>query len=54
MQHMHLGTNGFKNFFPTAIASLGFDETLTLVLTCPPYLIAGIISVLYSAHSGSF
>lgn len=52
MQHMHLGTNGFKNFFPTAVASLGFDRTLTLVLTCPPYIIAGAVSILFSVHSG--
>jgi MFS family permease len=30
MQHMHLAANGFKNFFPTAVATLGFDTTVTL------------------------
>lgn len=35
MQHMHLAANGFKNFFPTAVDTLGFDTTITLVLTCP-------------------
>lgn len=52
MQHMHLAANGFKNFFPTAVETLGFGQTITLVLTCPPYLIAGLTSVLWSAHSG--
>lgn len=54
MQHMHLAANGFKNFFPTAVETLGFNRTITLVLTCPPYLIAGFISVFWSASSGKF
>ncbi|KAL4794416.1 major facilitator superfamily domain-containing protein [Aspergillus venezuelensis] len=52
MQHMHLAANGFKNFFPTAVETLGFNTTITLVLTCPPYLIAGFISVFWSWSSG--
>lgn len=54
MQHMHLAANGFKNFFPTAVETLGFNREITLVLTCPPYLIAGIISVAWSYSSGRF
>ncbi|KAM0271641.1 hypothetical protein ACHAQH_009029 [Verticillium albo-atrum] len=54
MQHGHLGANGFKNFFPTAIRTLGFSQTITLVLTCPPYLIAGVISIIWSWSSGRF
>ena len=54
MQHMHLAANGFKNFFPTVVETLGFSTTITLVLTCPPYLIAGIISVFWSASSGRY
>lgn len=54
MQHMHLAANGFKNFFPTAVETLGYSTTITLVLTCPPYLIAGFISVFYSWSSGRF
>jgi hypothetical protein len=30
MQHMHLAANGFKNFFPTAVETLGFNTTITL------------------------
>jgi hypothetical protein len=52
MQHMHLAANGFKNFFPTAVETLGFNTTITLVLTCPPYLIAGFISIAWSVSSG--
>lgn len=51
---MHLAANGFKNFFPTAVETLGFNREITLVLTCPPYLIAGIISVAWSYSSGKF
>jgi MFS family permease len=54
MQHMHLAANGFKNFFPTAVKTLGFNTTTTLLLTCPPYLIAGFISVGWSWSSGHF
>lgn len=54
MQHMHLAANGFKNFFPTAVETLGFNQTITLVLTCPPYLIAGFIAILWSASSGKY
>lgn len=54
MQHCHLGANGFKNFFPTAVETLGFNQTTTLVLTCPPYLVAGVISIAWSGSSGYF
>ena len=54
MQHMHLAANGFKNFFPTAVETLGFNQTITLALTCPPYLIAGFISIAWSWSSGRF
>lgn len=54
MAHMHLAANGFKNFFPTVVQTLGFNQTITLVLTCPPYLIAGVITILVSWSSGKF
>ncbi|OAL45126.1 MFS general substrate transporter [Pyrenochaeta sp. DS3sAY3a] len=54
MQHMHLAANGFKNFFPTVVETLGFNTTITLILTCPPYLIAGAISICWSISSGRF
>lgn len=60
--HIHLSTantrslaaNGFKNFFPTVVETLGFNETVTLVLTCPPYLIAGAVTIAVSWSSGKF
>ncbi|THX44383.1 major facilitator superfamily transporter [Aureobasidium pullulans] len=52
MAHLHLAANGFKNFFPTVVKSLNFNTTITLVLTCPPYLIAGASTLLVSWSSG--
>ncbi|KAL5406332.1 hypothetical protein PMIN06_000558 [Paraphaeosphaeria minitans] len=54
MQNMHLSANGFKNFLPTVVKTLGFNTTITLVLTCPPYLIAAFASVAVSFSSGKF
>jgi len=54
MQNLHLSANGFKNFFPTVIESLGFDRTTTLGLTCPPYMVAGAFAILMSLTSGKF
>lgn len=54
MQNLHLSANGFKNFLPTVVQTLGFNRTITLVLTCPPYLISGVVSVIVSWSSGRF
>jgi len=54
MAHMHLSANGFKNFFPTVVQTLGFSQTITLALTCPPYLIAGAVTIAVSWSSGKF
>ncbi|CAK1359985.1 putative transporter [Cercospora beticola] len=54
MAHMHLAANGFKNFFPTVVETLGYGQTITLVLVCPPYLIAGFSTLLVSWMSGRF
>lgn len=40
--------------FPTVVETLGLGRTLTLVLTCPPYLIAGGVTILVSWSSGNF
>ncbi|PYI32133.1 MFS general substrate transporter [Aspergillus indologenus CBS 114.80] len=37
---LHLSANGFRNFMPTGVKTLGFNDTISLVLTCPPYLVA--------------
>ncbi|UNI22475.1 hypothetical protein JDV02_008363 [Purpureocillium takamizusanense] len=52
MAHMHLAANGFKNFFPSVVETLNFNTTVTLVLTCPPYLVAGAVTILVSWSSG--
>ncbi|QDS74304.1 hypothetical protein FKW77_003859 [Venturia effusa] len=54
MDNFHLSANGFKNFLPTAVKTLGFSTTVTLVLTCPPYLVAGAASIVVSWSSGRF
>ena len=36
-QHMHLAANGFKNFFPTAVKTLGFNDTITLYVYFPHF-----------------
>lgn len=54
MQNLHLSANGFKNFLPTVVQTLGFNTTITLVLTCPPYLLSAFVSVAVSWSSGHF
>lgn len=54
MQHFHMAASNYKNFFPTIVETLGFDQNVTLALTCPPYIIAGIISIAWSISSGLF
>lgn len=54
IQNMHLSACSFNNFFPTVVGSLGFDRTLTLVLTCPPYLVSGIFGFFAGMSSGKF
>lgn len=51
---MHLSANGFKNFLPSVVRTLGFSPTISLVLTCPPYLFATFTSVLVSWTSGRY
>ena len=46
--------NGFKNFFPSVVRTLGFSPVITLVLTCPPYLLAGIFTIVVSLTSGKY
>lgn len=52
MQMMHLAASGFKNFMPTAVETLGFSRTITLVLLMPPYVIGGLSSIAWAANSG--
>lgn len=54
MQNLHLSANGFTNFFPTVVGTLGFNHTLTLVLTCPPFVLAAMVGPLYGLSSGRY
>lgn len=54
MQHFHMAASNYKNFFPTIVETLGFGQNATLALTCPPYIIAGVISIAWSISSGLF
>ncbi|KAG8168476.1 hypothetical protein KVR01_001225 [Diaporthe batatas] len=51
-QHLQTATSSFRIFLPTLIGTLGFSRTVTLVLTCPPYILAGAASVLVGLSSG--
>lgn len=50
--HVSFAATNFKNFFPTIVATLGYNRTITLALTCPPYLIAAAASIAWSWNSG--
>lgn len=50
----HLSACSFNNFFPTVVGSLGFNRTITLVLTCPPYLVSGFFGIAVGVSSGKF
>ncbi|KAM5355124.1 hypothetical protein ACJ41O_001770 [Fusarium nematophilum] len=52
MQHFHMAASNFKNFFPTIVQTLGFSRNVTLALTCPPYIVSGIICIAWAANSG--
>ncbi|KAK9454720.1 major facilitator superfamily domain-containing protein [Dipodascopsis uninucleata] len=52
MMNMHISAEGFRNFFPSVVSTLHFSRTITLVLTCPPYIISCFGSALLSYSSG--
>ncbi|KAL3470952.1 major facilitator superfamily domain-containing protein [Aspergillus californicus] len=54
MCNLHLSANGFKNFMLPVVETLGFNSTITLVLTCPPYLLATFTSIAVSWSLGYF
>ncbi|KXT17533.1 hypothetical protein AC579_3195 [Pseudocercospora musae] len=54
MLHAEKATISFKNFLPTVVKTLGFSQTITLVLTCPPYLVATVVMLGWSLSSGKF
>lgn len=54
MQNMHLSACSFNNFFPTVVGTLGFTPIITLVLTCPPYLLSGFVGYAVGISSGKY
>ncbi|KAH3958837.1 hypothetical protein HBH51_205950 [Parastagonospora nodorum] len=52
MQNFHLSACSFNSFFPTVVRTLGFNRTITLVLTCPPFLFAGAAGIFTGWSSG--
>ncbi|KAF2820461.1 MFS general substrate transporter [Ophiobolus disseminans] len=52
MQNFHLSACSFNSFFPTVVRTLGFNRTITLVLTCPPFIMAGVAGILTGWSSG--
>lgn len=52
MQHFHMAASNFKNFFPTIVETMGYGRDTTLALTCPPYIVSGLIAIAYAASSG--
>ncbi|KAI0897931.1 MFS transporter [Annulohypoxylon nitens] len=52
MQMFHLSACSFNAFFPTVAKTLGYNTTVTLLLTCPPFVLAGIGSTVVGWSSG--
>ncbi|KAI8245611.1 Major facilitator-type transporter hxnP [Colletotrichum sp. SAR 10_99] len=52
MQNFHLSACSFNSFFPTVIKTLGFNTTITLVMTCPPFIFAGAAGIFFGWSSG--
>ncbi|KAI9152276.1 transporter [Paramyrothecium foliicola] len=56
MQNFHLSACSFNSFFPTTsvIKTFGFDTTVTLAMTCPPFIFAGAAGIAFGWSSGQF
>ncbi|KAK7701021.1 hypothetical protein SLS64_010615 [Diaporthe eres] len=52
MQNFHLSACSFNSFFPTVVKTLGFNTTITLVMTCPPFIFAGAAGIAFGWSSG--
>ncbi|KAI5917470.1 major facilitator superfamily transporter [Camillea tinctor] len=52
MQNFHLSACSFNSFFPTVVRTLGFNTTITLVMTCPPFIFAGAAGIFCGWSSG--
>ncbi|KAJ0117422.1 hypothetical protein J7T55_003836 [Diaporthe amygdali] len=54
IQHVNAFAGSLRIFLPTLLATLGFGQFKTLVMTCPPYLIACVSAMCVSISSGHF
>lgn len=52
MHHLHTATSTFRSFLPTLLNTLGYSTTITLVLTCPPYLLSAAVAIGFGLSSG--
>ncbi|KAL4736975.1 major facilitator superfamily domain-containing protein [Aspergillus similis] len=48
------GASGFQNFFPTLTKTLGYNQTISLLLVAPPYIFMVIYSLTHSHLSDRF
>ncbi|CAG8206564.1 unnamed protein product [Penicillium salamii] len=51
LQMALITAQSFNNFFPSIVGTLGYDDTITLLLTAPPYAFAFICSLIISFHA---
>jgi hypothetical protein len=51
LQMALLTAQSFNNFFPSIVGTLGYNETITLLLTAPPYAFAFVCSLTISFHA---
>ncbi|OLN87958.1 putative transporter C1002.16c-like protein 1 [Colletotrichum chlorophyti] len=52
MQAFYLSSHGLNSFFPTIVKGFGLgSNTLTLVLTAPPYLLAAVVALCVAVSS---
>ncbi|KAI0130277.1 major facilitator superfamily transporter [Xylariales sp. AK1849] len=54
VQNFHYAGLSFINFLPTVIQTLGFGDTAALLLACPPYISAGVATILLAWSSGKY
>ncbi|KAF4993959.1 hypothetical protein FGRMN_6090 [Fusarium graminum] len=54
LYNLHISSLGFQNFLPTVIGTLGYSTTVTLALTCPPYVLAAGVGLLIAWTSGHY
>ncbi|KKY17974.1 putative allantoate permease [Phaeomoniella chlamydospora] len=51
LQMSLLTAQSFNNFFPSIVGTLGYNSTITLLLTAPPYFFAFLCSLAISFHA---